>query len=51
MTQEEKKEIIDEVFEKLKNYIKKHLKVEVDSVYDPFSGNDDHYHETSVYFD
>jgi len=47
MTQEEKQEIIEE----LKDFIKEHLNIEVDSYYDPYSGHDDHLHKVRIYFD
>jgi hypothetical protein len=50
MTEEEKQEIIDAVVEELKDYIEKHLRVEVDGYYEPYSGQTEHYHKTRIYF-
>ena len=47
MTQKEKQEIIAE----LKNYILKHLKVNVEGYYEPYSGQTEHSHRTSIKFD
>ena len=47
MTQEEKQEIISE----LKTYILEHLKVNVEGYYEPYSGQSEHYHQTSIEFE
>jgi hypothetical protein len=48
MTEEEKEYIIDETVERLKSYIRENLVVEVDGYYEPYSGQDDHYHHVMV---
>ena len=50
MTQEEKEEIIDAVFEKTKNYIKEHLNIEVEGYYEPYSGQSEHWHHVNLDF-
>lgn len=50
MTQEEKQEIIDAVFEKTKNYIEEHLNIEVEGYYEPYSGQREHWHRVNLNF-
>lgn len=46
MTIEEKNEIVQDVI----NYISEHLNIEVSGEHDPYSGQSEHYHSVTFYF-
>lgn len=48
ITQEEKRQIIDEAKEEILQYIRENLSVDVEGYYEEYSGQHEHYHRAEI---